>query len=62
MKRLIYSLIVFIAAMILMGIVGRMDVTEQVIYTMPNETYRAIKSSHPEFSEVQIAEYYLNNK
>lgn len=43
----------------LLGIAGRMDYTEEVIYHMPQETYNEIKDTLGESaSDYEIAKYY----
>ena len=44
---------------ILIGIAGRMDYTEEVIYHMPQEAYNEIKDTLGEgASDYEIAKYY----
>lgn len=67
MNRLTKQVIIFAAGFIaffaIIGIVGHMDYTEQIIYAMPKELYKQIASELGESSnDFLIAKRYLANK
>ena len=47
---------------ILLGVAGRCDRNEQVVYNMPDDVYRTIKAELGDPSDDRIAEEYLNNR
>lgn len=51
-----------IVVIILLGVAGRCDRNEQVIYNMPDDMYRTIKAELGDPSDDRIAEEYLNNR
>lgn len=51
-----------IAVIILLGVAGRCDRNEQVIYNMPDNVYRAMKTELGNSSDDRIADEYLNNR
>lgn len=51
-----------IAVIILLGVAGRCDRNEQVVYNMPDDVYRTIKAELGDPSDDRIAEEYLNNR
>ena len=63
MKKKALTIFAVITVVVLLGIAGRMDYTEQVIYHMPEEAYREIKDTLGEgASDYEIAKYYQRNK
>ena len=59
-KILMAAAIVFVVLML--GIAGRIDYTEQVIVNMSEQTYNEIKQAIGEdASEYEIARYYVEN-
>lgn len=48
-----------IAAIILLGVAGRCDRNEQVIYNMPDNVYRVMKTELGNPSDDRIADEYL---
>lgn len=48
-----------IAVIILLGVAGRCDRNEQVVYNMPDDVYRTIKAELGDPSDDRIAEEYL---
>lgn len=51
-----------IVVIILLGVAGRCDRNEQVVYNMPDDVYRTIKAELGDPSDDRIAEEYLNNR
>ena len=51
-----------IAVIILLGVAGRCDRNEEVVYNMPDDVYRTIKAELGDPSDDRIAEEYLNNR
>lgn len=51
-----------IVVIILLGVAGRCDRNEQVVYNMPDDMYRTIKAELGDPSDDRIAEEYLNNR
>lgn len=63
MNRKTKAILAVTAVVILLGIAGRADYTEEVIYHMPEEAYREIKDTLGEgASDYEIAKYYQRNK
>lgn len=59
MKKKGKIVLAVVAAVVLLGIAGRMDYTEQVLYTMPDKTYQEIKDTLGEdASDYEIARFY----
>ena len=62
MNKKTLTVLAVIAIVIMLGIAGRMDYTEQVIYHMPKSAYDEIKDTLGErASEYDIAKYYQKN-
>lgn len=62
MKKKHITAIAILAFVILLGIAGRIDYTEEVIYHMPQKAYNEIKQAIGEdASEYEIARYYVEN-
>lgn len=54
--------LMLIGLLILLGIVGRMDYTEEVIYTMPEKSYKEIRIKlGDDASDYDIARYYVKH-
>lgn len=67
MNRLTKQTLVFVSGFILflliIGLVGGVERTEQIVYTMPQEAYEQIVIElGVKASDFQIAERYLSNK
>lgn len=61
-QRKALTAIAIIAAVLLLGIAGRMDYTEQVLYTMPDRAYSEIRDTLGEdASDYEIARFYVKN-
>lgn len=51
-----------LAAVLLVGLAGRADYAEQVIYTMPHEVYSQIRDTlGADASDYEIARYYVKH-
>ena len=61
MKRKKIGLFVLLSV-ILFGYAGTVDYTEAVVYNMPQVIYDGIVEEHPDFSQTQIADYYVENQ
>ena len=62
MKKKALTILAVATVVVLLGIAGRMDYTEQVIYHMPKSAYDEIKDTLGEgASEYDIAKYYEKN-
>lgn len=61
MNRLTKNAIGFIAAFLLLGIAGRCDYNEQVIYSMPDDTYQLMKVELNNPSDTQLVDEYMND-
>ena len=60
MKTKVKIVLAMVAAAILLGIAGRMDYTEQVLYTMPDKAYSEIRASlGADASDYEIARFYV---
>lgn len=56
------AVIAVVSAVVLLGIAGRMDYTEQVLYTMPDRAYSEIRDTLGEdASDYEIARFYVKN-
>lgn len=51
-----------IIAIVLLGLAGRCDRNEQVIYNMPDNVYRAMKTELGNPSDDRIADEYMRNR
>lgn len=59
MSNKVKSILAVLFVIILLGIAGRMDYTEEVIYHMPQEAYNEIKDTLGEGArDYEIAKYY----
>lgn len=63
MKRKGFITAAAVAAMfVLLGIAGRMDYTEQVVYNMPQEAYDEIRDTlGHDATDFEVAKYYQKN-
>lgn len=62
MKKKHITAIAILAFVILLGIAGRIDYTEEVIYHMPQKAYNEIKDTlGHDASDYDIARYYTSN-
>ena len=61
MKRKKIGLFVLLSV-ILFGYAGTVDYTEAVVYNMPQVIYDGIVEELPDFSQKQIADYYVENQ
>lgn len=61
--KTVKSILAVVAFLFILGYVGRKDMVNEVIYTMPSETYHDIKDSltfhGEEPSDAEIAEFYM---
>lgn len=60
-KNIRYVLLVLLAAALL-GIAGRMDYNEAVIYNMPDKVYKTMKSELGNLSDSEIVDRYVEDK
>lgn len=61
-KQCIVFVIGFIAFLIALGIIGKYDYAEEVVYSMPDNAYQLIKQKIGDVGNVAISEEYLNNR
>ncbi len=62
MKTVIKTALLVASIIVLLGIAGTSDYTEAVIYNMPQQVYDGIVEEHPDFSQKEIADFYMENK
>lgn len=62
MNKITKHTLLVIALLILLGIAGRCDYNEQVIYNMPDEVYKAMKLELGNTSESRLVDEYMSNK
>ena len=63
MMKVIKVCVGFIAFMAVLGFAGRTDWSDEVIYTMPEQTYQRIEAKlGTGCSRYDIAKEYMNNK
>lgn len=62
MNKITKHTLLVIALLILLGIAGRCDYNEQVIYNMPDEVYKAMKLELGNTSESKLVDEYMSNK
>ena len=61
-KQKVFTVAAVVAIVLTLGIAGRMDYTEQVLYTMPDKAYSEIRDTLGEdASDYEIARYYVKN-
>lgn len=54
--------LMLIALIVMLGVAGRMDYTEEVMYTMPEKAYKEIRIKlGNEASDYDIARYYVKH-
>ena len=59
MSNKVKSILAVLLVIILLGIAGRIDYTEQTMYNMPDKTYNEIKDTLGEgASDYEIAKFY----
>lgn len=62
MNKITKHTLLVIALLILLGIAGRCDYNEQVIYNMPDEVYKEMKLELGNTSESRLVDEYMSNK
>lgn len=62
MNKITKHTLLVIALLILLGIAGRCDYNEQVIYNMPDEVYKVMKLELGNTSESRLVDEYMSNK
>lgn len=62
MNKITKHTLLVIALLILLGIAGRCDYNEQVIYNMPDEVYKAMVLELGNTSESRLVDEYMSNK
>lgn len=62
-QKTFWTIIGLSVLLILLSVTSTMDYTEEVIYNMPNATYRTIqKKLGPDASDYDIAREYMRNR
>lgn len=62
MKGFWTKMAAIVAIIILLGIVGRMDYNEEVVYHMSNGTYELLKEKLGDVSTSELVDTYMSNK
>ena len=62
MKGFWTKMAAIVAIIILLGIVGRMDYNEEVVYHMSNGTYELLKEKLGNVSTSELVDTYMSNK
>lgn len=62
MKGFWINMAAIVAIIILLGIVGRMDYNEEVVYHMSNGTYELLKEKLGNVSTSELVDTYMSNK
>lgn len=62
MNKITKQILWIIAAVILLGVVGKCDHDEQVIYNMPDDVYQALKKELGNPSDGQLVDEYIRNR
>lgn len=62
MKKSVQYLLLVLLAVLLLGIAGRMDYNESIIYNMPDNVYKVIKAQLGNPSDGKIVDEYLKNR
>lgn len=62
MKKMTLNLLAVLAVMIVIGLAGRMDYNEEVIYHMSNGTYEMMKEKLGDVSSSELVDEYMQNK
>jgi len=62
MKGFWTNMAAIVAIIILLGIVGRMDYNEEVVYHMSNGTYELLKEKLGDVSTSELVDTYMSNK
>lgn len=61
-RKLIIAVLGMLAFVFILGIAGKMEYTEEVIYNMPDKAYEEITSKMQGASDYEIAREYLSNQ
>ncbi len=61
MKKLCLHIVGILAVILLLGIAGRCDYNETVIYNMPDEAYRALKEKLNNPSDSELVDEYMKD-
>lgn len=62
MNKITKQILWIIAAVILLGVAGKCDHDEQVIYNMPDDVYQALKKELGNPSDGQLVDEYIRNR
>lgn len=62
MNKITKQILWIIAAVILLGVAGKCDYDEQVIYNMPDDVYQALKKELGNPSDGQLVDEYIRNR
>lgn len=62
MNKITKQILWIIAVVILLGVVGKCDHDEQVIYNMPDDVYQALKKELGNPSDGQLVDEYIRNR
>lgn len=62
MKGFWKNMAAIVTIIILLGIVGRMDYNEEVVYHMSNGTYELLKEKLGNVSTSELVDTYMSNK
>lgn len=61
MDKIVKTVLGVIAIVLLLGIAGRCDYNEQVIYNMPDDTYQLMKSQLNNPSDNELVDEYIKD-
>lgn len=62
MNKITKQILLIVSAIILLGIAGRCDRDEQIIYNMPDNVYQAIKKELGNPSDGRLVDEYIRNR
>lgn len=62
MNKVTKQILWIIAVVILLGVAGKCDHDEQVIYNMPDDVYQALKKELGNPSDGQLVDEYIRNR
>lgn len=62
MNKITKHILWILAAIILLGIAGRCDYNENVIYNMPDNVYQAMKMELDNPSDSRLVDEYISNR
>lgn len=62
MKKSVQCLLWVLLAVVLLGIAGRMDYNETVIYNMPDKVYEVMKAQLGNPSDGELVDQYIKNR